>query len=421
MRDFALTTDVQWAAYQRVWEIGTKFNDVLVSQQHELRGLVGVIPQATSRLDGLGASLEETTGPGLGQRLKDGFSSGVSGLNNIFMSAFEGGGQLLGAVKSFSTQIIGNMMDAIVPGLGQFAGALVAAAGKLWSGIKRIFGGPSENELLGRDVAASFRDGVVDGLSPEQMSEARLAAARGVGSVTGAALHVAIRDAKLAAGATIKEAERAASGMVALLHTAEAKGPEAVAHAQAAIQKILDEAKTATDEAKGAIVEDADEIADRFAHMTSEEIYELREALRAIKPVAVDTFRGIRSSSLGAGVALQQFLVHILAVSRALAAIPRNVTTTITTIQETIHVSSGKPPGRQHGGPVSAGSPYVVGEAGPEIFVPSSSGSVLPNSMAEDIGAAVVKALHRVPLVVPQDPVTDTLYRNGPRRARAHA
>ena len=32
------------------------------------------------------------------------------------------------------------------------------------------------------------------------------------------------------------------------------------------------------------------------------------------------------------------------------------------------------------GGPVSSGSPYVVGEKGPELFVPNSSGSIIPNS-----------------------------------------
>lgn len=37
-------------------------------------------------------------------------------------------------------------------------------------------------------------------------------------------------------------------------------------------------------------------------------------------------------------------------------------------------------PGRQHGGSVAAGNPYVVGEAGPELFVPSQSGSVVPNN-----------------------------------------
>ena len=34
---------------------------------------------------------------------------------------------------------------------------------------------------------------------------------------------------------------------------------------------------------------------------------------------------------------------------------------------------------RAEGGPVGAGSAYVVGEKGPELFVPSSSGSIVPN------------------------------------------
>ena len=37
------------------------------------------------------------------------------------------------------------------------------------------------------------------------------------------------------------------------------------------------------------------------------------------------------------------------------------------------------PPGRAEGGPVKGGSSYVVGEEGPEIFVPSSSGNIVPN------------------------------------------
>ena len=35
--------------------------------------------------------------------------------------------------------------------------------------------------------------------------------------------------------------------------------------------------------------------------------------------------------------------------------------------------------GRAGGGPVGAGNAYVVGEKGPELFVPSSSGSIIPN------------------------------------------
>ena len=35
--------------------------------------------------------------------------------------------------------------------------------------------------------------------------------------------------------------------------------------------------------------------------------------------------------------------------------------------------------GRAAGGPVSGGTPYVVGEKGPELFVPGSSGNIVPN------------------------------------------
>ncbi|MCQ4163044.1 hypothetical protein NON00_24415 [Roseomonas sp. GC11] len=37
---------------------------------------------------------------------------------------------------------------------------------------------------------------------------------------------------------------------------------------------------------------------------------------------------------------------------------------------------------RAEGGPVTAGQPYIVGERGPEWFVPGNSGTVLPNSTA---------------------------------------
>ena len=41
---------------------------------------------------------------------------------------------------------------------------------------------------------------------------------------------------------------------------------------------------------------------------------------------------------------------------------------------------SGLMPGkRAAGGPVSAHTPYIVGEKGPEMFTPSSSGSITPN------------------------------------------
>lgn len=37
-------------------------------------------------------------------------------------------------------------------------------------------------------------------------------------------------------------------------------------------------------------------------------------------------------------------------------------------------------PGRALGGPVTAGQPYIVGEQGPEVFLPTSSGTIVPNN-----------------------------------------
>ena len=47
-------------------------------------------------------------------------------------------------------------------------------------------------------------------------------------------------------------------------------------------------------------------------------------------------------------------------------------------------------PGRAAGGPVSAGSAYTVGERGPETFVPSVNGTIVPNGANDDSGTVVV-------------------------------
>jgi len=42
--------------------------------------------------------------------------------------------------------------------------------------------------------------------------------------------------------------------------------------------------------------------------------------------------------------------------------------------------------GRAKGGPVSAGTPYIVGEEGPELFVPNASGTIIPNGKGNQMG-----------------------------------
>lgn len=48
------------------------------------------------------------------------------------------------------------------------------------------------------------------------------------------------------------------------------------------------------------------------------------------------------------------------------------------------------PRGRAHGGSVLAGTPYIVGERGPELFVPGRSGTIVPNGRGGGVGGTVV-------------------------------
>ena len=47
-------------------------------------------------------------------------------------------------------------------------------------------------------------------------------------------------------------------------------------------------------------------------------------------------------------------------------------------------------PFRATGGPVSSGSPYIVGEEGPELFVPGMSGSIVPNGKMGGSGSVAI-------------------------------
>lgn len=56
-----------------------------------------------------------------------------------------------------------------------------------------------------------------------------------------------------------------------------------------------------------------------------------------------------------------------------------------------VHISPTGTAGMGHfgaaGGPVTAGNPYIIGEAGPELFVPQTSGNIVPNFAASGFGS----------------------------------
>jgi hypothetical protein len=62
------------------------------------------------------------------------------------------------------------------------------------------------------------------------------------------------------------------------------------------------------------------------------------------------------------------------------ASLRRETTITVTTVHRSVYESMGLP-GRAMGGPVSASQAYVVGERGPEVFVPDVAGTIVPNNV----------------------------------------
>jgi hypothetical protein len=56
-------------------------------------------------------------------------------------------------------------------------------------------------------------------------------------------------------------------------------------------------------------------------------------------------------------------------------------------------------PGRAIGGPVTAGNPYKVGENGPELFVPSQSGMIVPRAPGGSAGGAQTTQINFAPVI----------------------
>ena len=93
---------------------------------------------------------------------------------------------------------------------------------------------------------------------------------------------------------------------------------------------------------------------------------------------AQDTLDGF-AADLGPGGPSNKRMQRIM--DNLAASLNRSATITVTTIHRNVYESVGLP-GRASGGPVSANTAYVVGERGPEVFVPDVAGTIIPNGPA---------------------------------------
>jgi len=198
-----------------------------------------------------------------GESVVEGFRSGLAGIGDAILHALEGGGDIVKSIgsafgKSFTEHMfggtkftsmitskfgdaLGGMVNAILPGLGAILGPLLSKIGDLF---KRAFGGPSAKELAGRSATDEFTTSLKGALTVIEKIEVQQLVAAG-GSQKWATLIVGVRDAYVAAGRSVADAESAVNRLLA----AEKQGPEAVRKIQDEINAVTEAAEAAADAA----------------------------------------------------------------------------------------------------------------------------------------------------------------------------
>ena len=130
----------------------------------------------------------------------------------------------------------GFIANLALQGMQKLTGLVWSGVQKIGSFFKNMFGGPSAEELAGREVVEAFERNLHQMLDDAQLLEA--------GNDSWRATVIAVRDAYLAAGKTEAEALE----ITALLWEAAKEGPEAVKAVIESIQPVLDAATLKAEE-----------------------------------------------------------------------------------------------------------------------------------------------------------------------------
>jgi len=125
--------------------------------------------------------------------------------------------------------------------------------------------------------------------------------------------------------------------------------------------------KQAGEETGAAVTTVADMIGDKFGDAFMSMVDGTKKAK--------DTFR-----TMAADIIKELYRVFVV----------KQITGFITNAITSAFPSFGGTPMKAIGGPVQRGNPYVVGERGPELFVPSRTGSIVPNDKMNGGGQVVV-------------------------------
>ena len=152
--------------------------------------------------------------------------------------------------------------------------------------------------------------------------------------------------------------------------------------------------KISLDEMNDALRENAAQ----FEESTNIRILKRAEEMLAADGLTIQEEQALLDRGLAMGVYTQEYVDNaniIIRESQSLAdainAIPSNKTINVSASWSTGAIANAAnwDPSQYHradGGPVSRNTPYIVGERGPEMFVPSSSGNIVPNNQLQGGG-----------------------------------
>ena len=118
------------------------------------------------------------------------------------------------------------------------------------------------------------------------------------------------------------------------------------------------------------------------ADALTDSVFSLVDGTKTAEQAFADFLRSI--ASMLADTAKKMIAQYIaIGIARMFAGLPKmssGQTIDITAVDPNVVNSLGGLTPRANGGPVGAGQPYMVGERGPELFVPGAQGNIVPNN-----------------------------------------
>lgn len=310
-----------------------------------------------------------------------------------------GFGQGMVTVTEKAAEKINAAIDAMIAAVqnrrGVLGEAFSALTSEALSAFDRMGDGmktASEKALAAFDLkqaAAAAKKQIQDLKDAVTLAQSELAAVQGRGpeSVTRSAgetdeaFHARQLEAEKQFLANVQAAQATAAG-AALALQAEKDAQAAAAH-RADLEKQAAKERKALDDRREVKRKHLDEELQALAAqaektgMSAEETN--KRVLKILKKYGVP-FKD-QGALLGGAIAegLREAIVDVSKAARSLAEAIKKQLEKLNFVISVNYEAGGNPAHRQHGGPVGKGRPYVVGEKGPELFVPGRSGAIIPN------------------------------------------